>query len=333
MRANLRPMNLGEILDRTFQIYRAKFLTFVAIAALPATVIIALEAANRLWWGLTPEPFRGDIPLALLQGSIYSVAIYQIALPLHLLVWPAYAYLSSKLIFEEGSRLTVAAFRGNAGWRTWLWMAVSIWGIVLILPELIMTGLFIAFYFFESEVMKVSSTVEDWFMPTLLCILFAIGGIVFFWLSSAFFFVIQVKSMEGMTVGKALRRSWTLSKGCRIKTIFVRCSLFVIGWSLNVMLLTLFAIILWTIVRFFGVWLPHYRNLNTAIGFFTAFTISVLFGPIFPIGLTLIYYDQRIRHEGYDIERMMDAAGLNAPATSTSEGAPAAPAEATEGQI
>lgn len=34
--------------------------------------------------------------------------------------------------------------------------------------------------------------------------------------------------------------------------------------------------------------------------------------PIFPIALTLIYYDQRIRKEGYDIERMMEAAGLNA---------------------
>ncbi len=29
-----------------------------------------------------------------------------------------------------------------------------------------------------------------------------------------------------------------------------------------------------------------------------------------PIALTLIYYDQRIRREGYDIEWMMRAAGL-----------------------
>ena len=41
---------------------------------------------------------------------------------------------------------------------------------------------------------------------------------------------------------------------------------------------------------------------------------STLLGPIFPIALTLFYYDQRIRKEGYDIERMMDAAGLIAPA-------------------
>jgi len=43
---------------------------------------------------------------------------------------------------------------------------------------------------------------------------------------------------------------------------------------------------------------------------------STLIGPIFPIALTLFYYDQRIRQEGYDIERMMDAAGMNAPEAS-----------------
>jgi hypothetical protein len=39
-----------------------------------------------------------------------------------------------------------------------------------------------------------------------------------------------------------------------------------------------------------------------------------LVGPVFPIVLTLFYYDQRIRKEGYDIERIMDAAGLSAVA-------------------
>jgi hypothetical protein len=51
-----------------------------------------------------------------------------------------------------------------------------------------------------------------------------------------------------------------------------------------------------------------------------------------PVALTLLYYDQRIRHEGYDIERMMDAAGLNAPPTPPSGEAPPAPAEPVEDQ-
>ena len=43
-----------------------------------------------------------------------------------------------------------------------------------------------------------------------------------------------------------------------------------------------------------------------------------MIGPIYSIGLTLFYYDQRIRKEGYDIEWMMQAAGL-LPQQATSE--------------
>jgi predicted membrane metal-binding protein len=39
--------------------------------------------------------------------------------------------------------------------------------------------------------------------------------------------------------------------------------------------------------------------------------VYALISPVYPIALTLFYYDQRIRLEGYDIECMMQAAGLD----------------------
>jgi hypothetical protein len=44
--------------------------------------------------------------------------------------------------------------------------------------------------------------------------------------------------------------------------------------------------------------------------------VSNFIGPVFPIALTLIYYDQRIRREGFDIEWMMNAAGMTARVTA-----------------
>jgi hypothetical protein len=44
-----------------------------------------------------------------------------------------------------------------------------------------------------------------------------------------------------------------------------------------------------------------------------AFVTNTFIGPMYATGLTLFYYDQRIRKEGYDIEWMMQAAGLTAP--------------------
>src|SRR5580698_1339621 len=43
----LRPMTLGEILDRTFEIYRKRFLLFVGIAAPPSVVILALQLVDH----------------------------------------------------------------------------------------------------------------------------------------------------------------------------------------------------------------------------------------------------------------------------------------------
>lgn len=52
---------------------------------------------------------------------------------------------------------------------------------------------------------------------------------------------------------------------------------------------------------------------------------QVVLGPIRPIAAALFYYDQRIRLEGYDIERMMAAAGLNPNAPTTPDAPVPAP--------
>jgi hypothetical protein len=41
-----------------------------------------------------------------------------------------------------------------------------------------------------------------------------------------------------------------------------------------------------------------------------AFLTNTFVGPIYATGFTLFYYDQRVRKEGYDIERMMHNAGM-----------------------
>ena len=52
-----------------------------------------------------------------------------------------------------------------------------------------------------------------------------------------------------------------------------------------------------------------------------AFVTNTFIGPMYATGLTLFYYDQRVRKEGYDIEWMMEAAGLTAPAADNARSA------------
>lgn len=58
--------------------------------------------------------------------------------------------------------------------------------------------------------------------------------------------------------------------------------------------------------------------------------IDTLVGPILPISMTLLYYDQIVRKEGYDLEKMMEDAGLTAAAADgamENDGEPASVAQ------
>jgi len=53
---DLRPLSIGELLDRTFSLYRRNFLLFVGIAALPQLLVLALQLVQVI---LTPAELRG----------------------------------------------------------------------------------------------------------------------------------------------------------------------------------------------------------------------------------------------------------------------------------
>jgi hypothetical protein len=121
--------------------------------------------------------------------------------------------------------------------------------------------------------------------------------------------------MEDLTVHRALKRSRVLTRGA-IGRIFVMLLLVV-----AVMMVIQYAI---QIPMFVLMWKSRgVPTLTTQIvaSFGTFFSGSFVL-PIYSIALTLFYYDQRIRKEGYDVEWLMEqAAGspdTNLPATISS---------------
>src|SRR5215469_7083057 len=46
---DLRPLSTGEVLDRTFQLYRSRFALFAGLAVLPAAVSVVTQSL-RLWY-------------------------------------------------------------------------------------------------------------------------------------------------------------------------------------------------------------------------------------------------------------------------------------------
>src|SRR5690242_4527004 len=76
--AELRPLSIGEILDKTFSIYRNHFVLFVGIAALPAFARFAFQCSFLL--------------IALVRGSPTSAAVLAVVIILLFLVAYAFTY-------------------------------------------------------------------------------------------------------------------------------------------------------------------------------------------------------------------------------------------------
>src|SRR5690348_1501760 len=85
LRYDLRPLSTGEVLDRTFQLYRSHFMLFVGLALLPAAVnaVIASLRLVLVW----PHLHEAAAALARVQmisgvlsiiGGLISIVVYGI---------------------------------------------------------------------------------------------------------------------------------------------------------------------------------------------------------------------------------------------------------------
>jgi hypothetical protein len=129
--------------------------------------------------------------------------------------------------------------------------------------------------------------------------------------------------VESISPTAALKRSSTLSQGTRGR-IFL---LYLLGTVLNYILMFVFILPVFIILAL----IPHANNpeneqatgmANIFIVYGGSFVIQAVTRPVFGIALMLFYYDQRIRKEGFDIEWMMQQAGMMPPTPVQMEAAP-----------
>ena len=327
MKANLRPMRLGEILNRTFQIYRAKFFVFSSLAALPALAWMATSTAKKILTANAPHAGNNLLFHTSSSGLLSTIAIYFVAGFFSYLAYPAFVRVADNVITGQPSSFRSSIKVIQLRLREFLALDLALLTAKVLFPTLILVCL----------IAWLGSTIDSnaggaVAVGAKLFSILILGMIVAFavWFSLSLSLSFPVSVLENLPWFSSFRRSWVLSAGSRVRialTWLLVCSL-VFGLMMLVILPS-FLVVLALHLR--GVaWhgYPLYRLLFSL----EIAAISALIGPMYPIALTLFYYDQRIRKEGYDIERMMDAAGLNAPRTPPSgEDAPA-PAEAVEGQ-
>jgi hypothetical protein len=78
---DLRPLSLGEILDRTFTLYRRNFLLFFGITALPQLLVLGLNVGQVLFTARpgNPRATSGTFAAVWLVGAFVGLIVYLIA--------------------------------------------------------------------------------------------------------------------------------------------------------------------------------------------------------------------------------------------------------------
>jgi len=328
METTLRPLTLGEILDRTAQLYRTNFLLFAGIAAAYAAVALVINLVSVL-------------VLEAYKTSRFASAI---SWQMQLLTWSSLIAMMivSNVAGAANNRAVAWVHLGEpatirAAYRSILpnfWRYLGLGSMKLLVawsPVLVMYGIFQAsFIHFVNKGSLPQPGVAP--PPTATpnpdslifgLITIAFGIVIWPILIYAVFMALRyalalpASVVENLKLLPAIRRSIALSKGSRGR-IFMLWMLVVVVEIMALALTQTFFVVY--AVRHHSQLPVGLRIGQQIVSFFT----NSFVGPILAIGTTLFYYDQRVRKEGFDIEWMMAAAGLaGTPATQLPGGAEA----------
>jgi len=316
MESNLRPLTLSEILDLTAQLYRTNFVLFAGIFAVYAGVALVL---NLLLIGV------GQLLKALhMTGSLAWVTLIATGIELlflFLLLGAAVAAISRAVAWVHlGKPATIRGAYTSILPRLgrYLWL-MTITAFVIWTPFVLLYGGFfgtLAYYGNGIKAQAGAAAQHATVNPQMTAIVLAVSVAFFLLLipvaaytilmSLRYALALPACVVENVKARQALRRSIDLSKGSRGR-IFV-LGLLVGAIKLGLVMVTQIFIVV-AAIKQHGQLGPGLTALSQIIAFFT----NSFLGPIYATGITLFYYDQRVRKEGFDIEWMMQAAGLTAP--------------------
>jgi uncharacterized membrane protein len=311
METHLRPLSLGEILDRTAELYRSNFLLLAGISSVYGGILLALSLAQI---GVQQGLQNLHMTQAMIPATIIGVVV----------LW--------LVIFVAGG-LAVAANTRAVGWlylgepasigaayrailpRTgrYLWLMTITYFLAWFPCVLIYgayVGLILAYarpkgLFSQHPTAQVDTQTVIFFgLATLAFVLLLLVALVYgILMSLRYALAVPACTVEDLKARAAIRRSIQLSKGSRGRIFMLGLLALIIHLGLTGITQGFFIVMG---IKHQGV-LPVWMTILQQI---LAFLTNTFVGPIFATGFTLFYYDQRVRKEGYDIERMMQTAGM-----------------------
>lgn len=314
MSETLRPFTLGEILDRTAQLYRRNFWQFSGVAALPIGVIIAFTAFGAGSIFLVPG-IRGGSESGFLAGAVF-VLLLIMAIPIYMAAAVfSYAGLTqAAVVAQRGEKVSIREAINSVRPHFWryLWFLV-LQGILIVLVPAAIAGPIIGALVYLIPRGDVATGVAAGFV--IFVVAAAAAGFIV-WLALGYSLGFAVCVVEKKPAWESLQRSWTLSQGTRGRIFVMYLLVIALVFAVSMVAAIPFLIVVAVITAQGNG--AHYGTAAILAAQITRvvmdFVLQALLAPVSWIALVLFYYDQRIRKEGFDIEWMMEQAGMEQPA-------------------
>lgn len=300
---DLRPLTIGELFDRAFVLYRRHFWLFVGVTAVPGIFALLMTLAQAgLQSSVVPRPDAaapgGPPVIESLAPALWFFAAMMAAM---LAYWVVYMIALGATTFAVselyvGRTVTIAhvygRMRGRVGRLLVLLLLIALRIGAVAMLGIVLIGVVVGIGTVVNPVLAGLAAVALGVVVVGVCTFMALRYGV----------AVPALVLEGLSAGASIRRSIELTRG-RLGRVF----LLVVCASL----VTYAAIILFQGPFFAGALLS---GLDTARGFWLNIAGSVtgtvgatLTTPFLIIGLALIYYDARIREEGFDLELTLAA--------------------------
>lgn len=261
MSSDLRPMTLGELLDRTFFLYRKNFPLFVGIIALPYLVLLAFQLSGVAF------RLRSTSTTLAAVSVFWTFATLIVNLGVYAASQGATVIAVSHL--HLGRPVSIAeSFAGIKGRILYIALIVIGYGI----------GIGVGF------------------------VLLIIPGII---LALMWALTVPVAVLEDTGLRDSVSRSSQLTKGARGRV-------FIVYFLFAILLYAAYMVWMIPLLAVFGVMSRAHNPGGVVLWTQITFPVGVflsqcLVAPLMTIGLSLLYYDQRVRKEAFDLQHMMAA--------------------------
>jgi hypothetical protein len=318
MALDLRPLTLGELLDRAFTLYRRHFWLFVGLMAIPSVFVLILTVGSELMQLLTrtnAAAFADVGPATLAAGFVAAGLVVFLLIVGYMVTYTVTLGATTLAVSEiyAGRTATIAGsysrMRGQVGRLMLLILLIGLRLSGIAIGCLMAGGLvgLVAGLLFGTGASATAGGRIGFVLGMM------VGGLAVVVFSLRYALSISSLVLEDVTAGQSIRRSVALTHGNLGRTAVLVIFAMIVTYAglLVVQGPFAFAAAMADQDSSLALWLTLLGALNGAVG-------GAITGPLMIVALVVLYYDIRIRKEGLDLRMML--------ASLDQDGAASAPA-------